>query len=265
MHNPSIFLRADEQMQLNPLCLILMDEYTELNQVGLMLRVPVLIMESLSILTTGVAHFTIHFSLKNNAIKKELHILPNTKIPLREATQLIHLITKNPNVLHAMEEKIYALTKTKEASPVIYDKFKAYKKGIASEKIGQFTISTLSEKIYLLEQHDDIITNIGSFKLTERGGYFNFTVTVATLYDSVAQTIQVNSKMYLFLDQKKLGYYFEFFLNHQNMLHQKIYEGLPDLLMENHAFLEKTLSVLEASTTNQPSVVELIERFRETL
>ena len=46
---------------------------------------------------------------------------------------------------------------------------------------------------------------------------------------------------------------------------QKIYDLLPDLLMENHPFLERALSVLETCTQDQPSVVELIEKFRESL
>ena len=71
--------------------------------------------------------------------------------------------------------------------------------------------------------------------------------------------------MYLFLDKEKLGYYFEFFLNQQSLLHQKIYDLLPDLLMDNHPFLERALSVLETCTQDQPSVVELIEKFRESL
>ena len=35
--------------------------------------------------------------------------------------------------------------------------------------------------------------------------------------------------------------------------------------MENHPFLERALSVLETCTQDQPSVVELIEKFRESL
>jgi len=181
------------------------------------------------------------------------------------ATKFIHFITKNPQVLRVIEEKIYSLVKKNEVDAVIQEMFTSYKNTMALDKVSSFTISTMSEGLYLVEQNGEIIHNIGHFTLTDRGGYFHFTTTVATLYNSVAQTISVNCKMYLFLDQEKLGYYFEFFLNQQNLLHQKIYELLPDLLMDNHPFLERALSVLETSTQDQPSVVELIEKFRESL
>ena len=264
MHS-SVYLRADEQMQLNPLCLVLMDEHTEKGQVGLLVRIPTLVQKNHTTFISTVAHLPIHFSPKNRAIKKELHFIPEMQLTPMAATKFIHFISKNPQVLRVLEEKIYTLVKKNEISPIIEDMFASYKNKMAQEKVSSFTVSTMSEGLYLIEQSGDILQNVGNFTLTDRGGYFHFTTNVATLYDSVAQTISVNCKMYLFLDQEKLGYYFEFFLNHQNLLHQKIYDLLPDLLMDNHPFLERALSVLETCTQDQPSVVELIEKFRESL
>ena len=264
MHS-SIYLRADEQMQLNPLCLVLMDEHTEKGQVGLLVRVPTLVQKNRTTFISTVAHLPVHFIPKNRAIKKELHFIPEMQLTPMAATKFIHFITKNPQVLSVMEEKIYTLVKKNEIDEIIQDMFSSYKNTMAQDKVSSFTVSTMSDGLFLVEQSGEIVQNLGPFTLTNRGGYFNFTTNVATLYDSVAQSIPVNCKMYLFLDQEKLGYYFEFFLNHQNLLHQKIYELLPDLLMDNHPFLEKALTVLESCTHDQPSVVELIEKFRESL
>ena len=264
MHS-SVYLRADEQMQLNPLCLVLMDEHTEKGQAGLLVRIPTLVQKNRTTFISTVAHLPIHFIPKNRAIKKELHFIPEMQLTPMAATKFIHFITKNPQVLRVIEEKIYSLVKKNEVDPIIQEMFTSYKNTMAQDKVSSFTVSTMSEGLYLVEQNGEILQNVGHFTLTDRGGYFHFTTIVATLYDSVAQSISVNCKMYLFLDQEKLGYYFEFFLNQQNLLHQKIYELLPDLLMDNHPFLERALSVLETSTHDQPSVVELIEKFRESL
>lgn len=261
----SVYLRADEQMQLNPLCLVLMDEHTEKGQVGLLIRIPTLVQKNRTTFTSAVAHLPIHFIPKSRAIQKELHFIPEMQLTPLAATKFIHFISKNPQVLRGIEEKIDALVKKNEVSSVIQDMFDSYKNTLAQETVTSFTVSTMSEGLYLIEQSGDIIQNVGPFTLTDRGGYFNFTTNVATLYDSVAQSIPVNCKMYLFLDQEKLGYYFEFFLNQQNLLHQKIYDLLPDLLMDNHPFLERALSVLETCTHDEPNVVELIEKFRESL
>ena len=264
MHS-SVYLRADEQMQLNPLCLVLMDEHTEKGLVGLLVRIPTLVQKNRTTFISIVTHLPIHFSPNNRAIKKELHFIPEMQLTPMAATKFIHFITKNPQVLSVLEEKIYMLVKKNEVSPIIEDMFTSYKNKMAQEKVSSFTVSTMSEGLYLVEQSGEILQNVGNFTLTDRGGYFHFTTTVATLYDFVAQSIPVNCKMYLFLDQEKLGYYFEFFLNQQNLLHQKIYDLLPDLLMDNHSFLERALSVLETCTHDQPSVVELIEKFRESM
>ena len=265
MYTSSVYIRADENMQLSPLCLVLMDEKFEEGQVGLLNRIPVLLPKSRTTLTPGVLHLPIHFFPKNRAIKKELHIIPEVQQTPKEAMQLIDFICRNPLVVRAIEEKLHNLSKRKEIKPIVLDMFKSFKSNLAYEVIGNFTVSTQSEQVYLVEQHGDIITDVGSFKLTNRGGYFHFNTIVATTYGKIAQTIQVNCKMYIFLDHDKLGYYFEFFLNNQNLLHQKIYDQLPDLLMEHHPFLEKALSVLETCTNEQPSVVEIIEKFRESL
>ena len=261
----SVYLRADEQMQLNPLCLVLMDEHTEKGQVGLLVRIPTLVQKNRTTFISTVAHLPIHFIPKNRAIKKELHFIPEMYLTPIAATKFIHFITKSPHVLRVIEEKVYSLVKKNEVSPVIQEMFTSYKNTVAQDTVTSFTVSTMSEGLYLIEQSGEIIQNVGEFTLTDRGGYFNFTTTVATLYDSIAQSIPVSCKMYLFLDKEKLGYYFEFFLNQQSLLHQKIYDLLPDLLMDNHPFLERALSVLETCTQDQPSVVELIEKFRESL
>lgn len=264
MQSP-VYLRADEQMQLNPLCLVLMDEHTEDGQVGLLIRIPTLIPKNQTTLTTNVAHLPIHFNPTSKMIKKELHFIPELQLKPKEATQFIHFISKSPHVLRVLEEKIDSLLTKKEISQDIQEMFTSYKNTLALEKVSFFSISTKAEGVYLVEQNGEIVQDVSPFKLTDRGGYFNFTTIVATLYENVAQTIVVNCKMYLFLDHEKLGYYFEFFLNHQNLLHKKIYDLLPDLLMANDLFLERALSVLETCTNNQPSVVELIEKFRESL
>lgn len=261
----TIYLRADENMQLNPICLVLMEEQIEKEQVGLLIRIPTLVQKNLTTFTSAVAHVPIHFLPVSKAVKKELNFIPEHHLHPKDATKLIHFIIQNPQVLRVMEEKLYSLNKKKEITPLILEMFKSYKSAFTYEKVTSFTVSTLSEGIYLVEQQGDIIQNVGSFTLTERGGYFQFTTTVATLYDTVAQTIPVNCKMFLFLDQEKLGYYFEFYLNQQSLLHQKIYNQLPDLLMGNTSFLDKTLSVLESCTYDQPTVVALIEKFRESL
>ena len=265
MHTNSVYLRADENMQISPLCLVLMDEKFEDGQVGLLNRVPVLLPKSRTVLSPGVLHLPIHFFPNNRTIKKELHIIPEVQQTPKEAMQLIDFIYKNPLVLKSIEEKLHNLSKRKELLSVVLDMYKNFKSNLAYDVIGNFTITTLSEQVYLVEQHGDIISNVGPFKLNNRGGNFSFNTTVATVYDRVAQTVQVNCKMYIFLDRDQLGYYFEFFLNNQNLLHQKIYDQLPDLLMNYHPFLEKALTVLETCTNEQPSVVEIIEKFRESL
>lgn len=265
MHTNSVYLRADEHMQISPLCLVLMDEKFEDGQVGLLNRVPVLLPKSLTVLSSGVLHLPIHFFPNNRAIKKELHTIPEIHQTPKEAMELINFVYSNPLILRAIEEKLHNLSKRQNLSPVILDMYKSFKNNLAYNIIGNFSVSTLSGQVYLVEQHGEIISNVGPFKLTNRGGNFSFNTTVATLYDNVAQTVQVNCKMYMFLDHNKLGYYFEFFLNNQNLLHQKIYDHLPDLLMNHHPFLEKALSVLETCTYEQPSVVEIIEKFRESL
>lgn len=264
-HNPTVYVRADEQMQWSPLCLMLMESKEEPDQVSLLIRVPALVKKQPGLFIPSITHIPFHFLPKSRAIKKELNFIPELFLPPSEATKLIHLITKNPQVLSAIEEKLYILKKRGEIESSVLDMFISYKKRLQKEKIGQFTISTQSEDVFLVEQHGEIISDIGLFTLTGRGGYFNFTTTVAIIYGNIAQTFQVECKMYIFLDQEALGYYFEFYLNQQSILHQKIYEVLADMLMENDQFLEKTLTVLETCTHDQPSVVELIEKFRDAL
>jgi hypothetical protein len=265
MHTPTVYLRANEQMQISPLCLVLMDEKLEEGTVGLLIRLPILTKKSAAILTPAVMHLPIHFAPHNRSIKKEMHIIPELILPPRETTALIHFIYKNPLVLRALEEKLWNLSNRNELDATVMDMFQSLKSNLSYETIAHFSVSTQSKDLYLLEQHGNVISEIGAFKASNRGGYFTFTTTVATTYDQVAQTITVNCKMYIFVDHDKLGYYFEFFLNHQSLLHQKIYDELPDLLMEHHPFLEQALTVLESSTNEQPAVVELIEKFREAL
>jgi hypothetical protein len=261
----TVFLRADEHMQINPLCLVLMDEHTEQDQVGLLVRVPTIVRKNRTTFVSSIAHLPIHFIPKKKTIKKELHFIPERKLASAEATQLIQFIIQNPHVLNSVEEKIYSLVQKKEIDRVVQTMFHSFKETLAKNKISSFTINTASNGLYLIEQNNEIIHHVGEFKATHRGGYFHFSTFVATLYDHVAQTMPIDCKMYLFLEQGKLGYYFEFFLHQQNLWHQKIYETLPDLLMEHDQFLMRVLTVLEQSSYEQPNVAQLIEKFRESM
>lgn len=261
----NVYLRADEQMKLNPICLVLMDEHTAEGEVGLLIRLQLLVPKDRMTFYPIVVHIPIHFNPKNRSIKKEIHFIPEKTVPPIVAAAIIHFVSYNPEVLVAIEEKLHSLLKKHEINPVILEMFSSFKEKLAEENISLLTISTMSKGLYLVEQNGEIIHHVGPFVLTERGGYFEFTTSVATLYDKVAQTVEVKSKMHLFLEQEKLGYYFEFYLNQQNFLHRKIYESLSDMLMNHDSFLERTLSVLESCTYEQPSVVQLIEKFRESM
>lgn len=261
----TVYLRADEHMQVNPLCLVLMDEHTEQDQVGLLVRIPTIVRKNRTTFTSSIAHLPVHFMPTKKTIKKELQFIPEQQLSPAEATQLIQFIIHNPHVLNSMEEKLYSLVQKKEINPIVQKMFESLKETLAKNKISSFTMNTTSNGLYLVEQNNEIIHKVSRFKPTHRGGYFQFTTYVATLYDQVAQTMPVECKMYLFLDNGKLGYYFEFFLNQQNLWHQKIYETLPDLLMEHDSFLVSALTVLEQSSDEQPNVAQLIEKFRESM
>lgn len=181
---------------------------------------------------------------------------------------IIEQIQKSPALLQAIcqqLDQIAAANNIEEAAQA--KQAKQFFIENAPKGITSFTTSRHADKMYWLTNQNHIISNLGPFKMDDKGGHIAFSVHIGFQHEFMMQCYEVECMMHLFNDEDKLGYFFELYLDQENFHHQLMYDTLPDQFMDNKEFLKQILAQMQKRNEEQydDNLQDLIEKFTASI
>lgn len=258
------YLAADEHMQLDISCVNLLKVQ---HAYSFLVRTTCVEVLNKSFGTKIPFQMVVTIDPKTQTIAIQLDIVDWATVNPARIKSIVELVQGSPQLtellLRNIEERI-AIAESEKVLELI--NLKQFYLSTLHNGISSFTVSKLAENlIYLFDIKT--IEQSAKFSMSNKGGKLRFTFTVGFTQNALIQLYDVSCIMYMFVDNGKLGYYFEFYLDESNYHHQEIYAALPDQLMDNEHFLMLVAQIMENHVSKEygTQLQQLIAIFKASM
>ena len=263
---PTLYLAADENMQLQLTCYRLMEFHDE--EFGFLIRANCVATLDNYYARNIPIQFILGLSKSGNGMSLELDLTNIPKISASQIKKITDCIQANPAYIKLVTARLNAIEESNEIENF-------YQAGLAKKYfltrlpsgITHYSINRKAKKMFWLYKNDSLISNLSPFRVDEKGGLISYTVQVGFSHELLMQCYNVECMMHIFNDDDELGYYFELYLDQDDFHHQILYQELPDLFIENKAFLYRILQHMQQCESEQFTdyLQDLIVKFKASI